>query len=92
MSSSCCLAPLPSRMEALTMRLCVRAAEQYDRLLEFNKKGERGSMYCPPPLFVLLLPDNSTQERFYLVPWSLGIYDMMGLLLWGIDRKEDGIL
>ncbi|CAK9799981.1 Inositol-trisphosphate 3-kinase homolog [Anthophora quadrimaculata] len=39
MSSSVCHAPLPTRMEAFTTRLCLRAADQYERLLQarFNK-------------------------------------------------------
>ncbi|KOC59426.1 Inositol-trisphosphate 3-kinase A [Habropoda laboriosa] len=39
MSSSVCHAPLPARMEAFTTRLCLRAADQYERLLQahFNK-------------------------------------------------------
>lgn len=41
MSNTCCLAPLPQRMEAFTMRLCVRAAEQYEKLLEFHRFGKK---------------------------------------------------
>lgn len=39
MSSSVCHAPLPARMEAFTTRLCLRAVDQYERLLQthFNK-------------------------------------------------------
>lgn len=40
MSSSVC--PLPARMEAFTTRMCLRAADQYERLLQihFNKAGK----------------------------------------------------
>lgn len=39
MSSSVCHAPLPARMEAFTTRFCLRAVDQYERLLQtrFNK-------------------------------------------------------
>lgn len=39
MSSSVCHAPLPARMEAFTTRMCIRAADQYERILQvhFNK-------------------------------------------------------
>nr|CAD7258237.1 unnamed protein product [Timema shepardi] len=76
MSSSCCLAPLPTRMEAFTMRLCVRAAEQYERLLEFNKKilpvivtmglNGKGRISC------VELPPMVTGESYdaSLTPWT----------------------
>lgn len=38
MSSSVCHAPLPARMEAFTTRLCLRAADQYERLLQAHFK------------------------------------------------------
>lgn len=43
MSSSVCHAPLPARMEAFTTRLCLRAVDQYERLLQthFNKVRAR---------------------------------------------------
>lgn len=43
MSSSVCHAPLPARMEAFTARLCLRAADQYERLLQahFNKTSSK---------------------------------------------------
>ncbi|XP_076654666.1 inositol-trisphosphate 3-kinase-like protein isoform X1 [Halictus rubicundus] len=43
MSSSVCHAPLPARMEAFTTRLCLRAADQYERLLQahFNKPSKK---------------------------------------------------
>ncbi|XP_043258210.1 inositol-trisphosphate 3-kinase homolog isoform X1 [Colletes gigas] len=43
MSSSICYAPLPARMEAFTARLCLRAADQYERLLQahFNKPSKK---------------------------------------------------
>ncbi|XP_058799104.1 inositol-trisphosphate 3-kinase homolog [Phymastichus coffea] len=39
MSSSVCHAPLPARMEAFTTRICLRAVDQYEKLLQshFNK-------------------------------------------------------
>ncbi|XP_015180231.1 PREDICTED: inositol-trisphosphate 3-kinase A isoform X1 [Polistes dominula] len=41
MSSSVCHAPLPTRMETFTTRLCLRAVDQYERLLQahFNKSS-----------------------------------------------------
>lgn len=36
MNNSCGLSALHTRMEAFTMRLCVRAADQYERLLQLN--------------------------------------------------------
>ncbi|XP_046619387.1 inositol-trisphosphate 3-kinase homolog isoform X1 [Neodiprion virginianus] len=43
MSSSVCHAPLPARMEAFTTRLCLRAVDQYERLLQahFNKPSSK---------------------------------------------------
>lgn len=43
MSSSVCHAPLPTRMEAFTTRLCLRAVDQYERLLQthFNKSPSK---------------------------------------------------
>lgn len=43
MSSSVCHAPLPARMEAFTTRICLRAVDQYERLLQthFNKVCNR---------------------------------------------------
>ncbi|XP_012272374.1 inositol-trisphosphate 3-kinase homolog [Orussus abietinus] len=45
MSSSVCHAPLPTRMEAFTTRLCLRAVDQYERLLQahFNKPSSKES-------------------------------------------------
>ncbi|XP_033224581.1 inositol-trisphosphate 3-kinase homolog [Belonocnema kinseyi] len=42
MSSSVCHAPLPARMEAFTTRICLRAVDQYERLLQthFNKPSK----------------------------------------------------
>ncbi|XP_014215598.1 inositol-trisphosphate 3-kinase homolog [Copidosoma floridanum] len=39
MSSSVCHAPLPARMEAFTTRICLRAVDQYEKILQshFNK-------------------------------------------------------
>nr|CAD7432396.1 unnamed protein product [Timema monikensis] len=77
MSSSCCLAPLPSRMEAFTMRLCVRAAEQYERLLEFNKKKDPFKRY----VFVR----NGSRCLLCLPDKILPVIVTMG---GGINRKE----
>lgn len=43
MSSSVCHAPLPTRMETFTTRLCLRAVDQYERLLQahFNKSSNK---------------------------------------------------
>lgn len=49
MSSSVCHAPLPARMEAFTTRFCLRAVDQYERLLQtrFNKvRAHRGQVVC----------------------------------------------
>lgn len=46
MSSSVCHAPMPARMEAFTTRICLRAVDQYEKLLQshFNKVN---IMYLP---------------------------------------------
>ncbi|XP_011505987.1 PREDICTED: inositol-trisphosphate 3-kinase A isoform X2 [Ceratosolen solmsi marchali] len=44
MSSSVCHAPLPARMEAFTTRICLRAVDQYERLLQLHfKKPSSGT-------------------------------------------------
>ncbi|CAK9796454.1 Inositol-trisphosphate 3-kinase homolog [Anthophora plagiata] len=56
MSSSVCHAPLPTRMEAFTTRLCLRAADQYERLLQsrFNKPTSKEQTH---------LSHNSSQKE-----------------------------
>jgi hypothetical protein len=52
MSSSVCHAPLPARMEAFTTRICLRAVDQYERLLQlhFNKVSSATWQVSPLPV------------------------------------------
>ena len=58
MSSSVCHAPLPARMEAFKTRICLRAVDQYERLLQthFNKVRHSSLTVQIYPTFKQVIP------------------------------------